>query len=525
MQPTSERLSAGQRWTLAVSCLGVALVIASMAALYMALPEIALGTGATQQQLTWIVDAYTLALACLVLPAGSIGDRYGRRAVLVFGLAIFAIATVLPLFLTAPGWLIASRAVAGVGAALVMPSTLSLMTSSFPAKRRGSAVGVWAGIAGAGGVIGLLGSGVLLEHWTWESIFIGLSATGAALALCSLKLPESVDETRKPLDFSGALAVAVSVGAIVVAVIEAPTRGWTDPMTLGLITVGILAAAAFVRIELLVEHPLLDMRLFTDRGFGSGTASVTIQFLATFGFFMLVVQFMQLIYGYSPMGSAIALAPMALPIICISPFAPWIAERFGLRLPTFIGLTVIGCGLLYVSQLSADSGYTDLLLPMLLMSVGLGLCTAPATAAIIAGTPVEKHGVAAAVNDASREIGAAIGIAISGSVLAAGYSEQIAGILPRLPEAARGPVGDSLAAALEVAELSGPAGQPLADFAKEAFTAGARESSLALGILAIVAAVVIGIWAPGRRTTIPAVQSEANDEHEQRQAEREVASA
>jgi len=499
MQPTTTRLSAAQRWMLVVSCLAIALVIASMAALYTALPDIAAASGATQKQLTWIVDGYTLALACLVLPAGALGDRYGRRAVLIAGLLVFAVASALPLLLDSPMWLIVARTIAGTGAALVMPSTLSLLTTGFPENKRGSAVGVWSGVAGAGAVLGILGSGLLLEQWSWLSIFVAMAVCGGALAVAAFTVPESIDESRPTLDPMGGLTAAIAVGSIVVAAIEAPVRGWTDLMVIGLFGTAAVSAAAFVAVELRVPNPMLDLRLFADRGFGSGAISVTVQYLVSFGVFMLFVQFLQLIFGYAPLMSAVALAPMVLPIIVLSAISPRLAERFGLRLLTFLGLAGIGIGLLLLSRLTAESNYPDLLVPLLVMSVGLGLCTAPATAAIIAGTPVEKHGVAAAVNDASREIGAAIGIAISGSLLAAGYSEQIASVLPSLPEQAREPVGDSLAAALEVSERSGPAGEPLADLAKDAFAHGAQQSSIALGVLTLVAAFAVGAWAPGPR--------------------------
>ncbi|WP_405165063.1 MFS transporter [Nocardia sp. NBC_01499] len=493
-----ERLSTAQRWMLALSCSAVALVVGSMAALYTALPELATATGATQKQLTWIVDGYTLALACLVLPAGALGDRYGRRVVLVVGLFVFTLASAMPLVFDSPTWLIGARAAAGVGAALVMPSTLSLLTAGFPDDRRGNAVGLWAGVAGAGGVLGILGSGLLLERWSWLSVFLAMAVAGALLMVAGCTIPESVDQERPAMDLWGAATSAAAVGLIVVAAIEAPSRGWLDPLVIVMFVGGVLAAGIFTLIELRTAQPLLDVRLFARRGFAAGTMSVTVQFLVTFGVFMLLVQFLQLILGYRPLTSALAMAPMVVPMVAISAVAPWVADRIGLRLPTFAGLVVLGAGLVAVSRLNVDSSYLDVLWPLLVMSTGLGLCTAPATAAIIAGTPVEKHGVAAAVNDAAREVGAAIGIAVAGSILAAGYSDRIAPALPRLPEAAREPVGDSLAAALQVAERAGPQAQPLVEFAKAAFIHGAQQSCLALGYVAFAAAVIVGIWAPGR---------------------------
>ncbi|MFI6868957.1 MFS transporter [Nocardia sp. NPDC050406] len=491
---------------LTVSCLAIALVVAAMAALYSALPAIAAETGVTQQQLTWVVDGYTLALACLVLPAGALGDRLGRRVVLIVGLAVFALASAVPLVVDGAFWLIGSRAVAGVGAAFVMPSTLSLLTAGFPEERRGQAVGVWAGVAGSGGALGIIGSGLLLQWFSWQSIFVAMTVVGAVLLAAGCTVRESLEAERPPLDPWGSVTVALSVGLVVVAAMEAPARGWTDPIVLGALAGGLLAAAVFVLVELRVAHPLLDVRLFRDRGFGSGTVSLAVQFLVSFGLFLLIVQYLQLILGYSPLGSSLALGPMIVPLVVVSLFAPRLAERFGLRAVSLIGLALVGIGLLALARLDMSSGYAHVLWSLCVMSTGMGLCTAPATAAIVAGTPVEKHGVAAAVNDAAREIGAALGIAIAGSVLAAGYAHHIAPALPRLPEAARGPVSDSLAAALEVAERAGPQAEPLAAFAKTAFLEGFQQAGTALGWLTLGAAVLIAAWAPGAlRSSQPSV--------------------
>ncbi|MGW4366561.1 MFS transporter [Nocardia takedensis] len=492
-------LSGAHRWLLVLSCLAVSLVIASMAALYTALPEIAADTGATQAELTWIVDGYTLALACLVLPAGALGDRYGRRAALIAGLLIFALASGLPLLLDSPLWLIISRALTGVGAALVMPSTLSLLTAGFPPERRNGAIGLWAGVVGAGAILGILGSGLLLEYGSWPWIFAGTALAGLVLSAASFTLPESADEARPAFDPLGAVSGALAVGAIVIAAIEIPARGWFDPLVLGALVVAAVSACAFVAVELRVRQPLLDVRLFLDRGFGSGTAIIAVQFLVGFGMFMLMVQYLQLILGYRPLISALAMAPMMVPMIAVSAVAPWLAERVGLRWPTAGGLVLIGISMFGLATVRTDTTYVELLWPFLVMSTGIGLCASPATAAIIGGTPPEKHGVAAAVNDAAREIGAAVGIAICGSVLAAGYSQRIAPALDHVPEQARGPVGDSLAAALEVVDQVGPAARPLGVLAEDAFVYGLHRASITLGVLTLACAVLIAVWAPGRR--------------------------
>lgn len=497
--PTLAHLSRGQLWTLVVSCMAVALVIGSMAALYTSLSDIATATGASQGQLTWVVDGYTLAVACLVLPAGAVGDRYGRRGVLIGGLVVFSAASAVPLLTPDPVWLIAARAMSGVGAAFVMPSTLSILTAEFPAHHRGRAVGIWAGVAGSGAILGILCSGLLLEHWSWESVFVGLTIAGIVLLAAALTLSESREVAHPPMDFVGSAVVVAAIGLLVVAVTEAPQRGWADLVVVALFIGGVASAVAFVVVELRREHPLLDLRLFTDRGFGAGALSIVLQFLVLFGVFLLLVQYLQLVVGYDPLPSALALAPIIVPIVAISLPAPWLAQRWGLRSLTVSGLLTIAVGLFVASRLEASSGYPDILWPLLILGTGLGLCTAPATAAVVAAVPVEKHGVAAAVNDAAREVGAAVGIAIAGSILAAGYTSRIASALPALPAQVREPVSDSPAAALEVADSSGPDGSQLADAATSAFVHGYSYGAVVLSIITVAGALILAVWAPGRR--------------------------
>jgi EmrB/QacA subfamily drug resistance transporter len=478
--------TARQRWTLAVSCAAVALVVASMAALYAALPDIAVATGATQGQLTWVIDGYTLALACLVLTGGALGDRYGRRAALVVGLVVFCAGSVIPVLVHDPVWLICGRAISGVGAALVMPSTLSILTAGFPAAQWGRAVGIWAGVAGVGALVGLLGSGLLLQVSSWTAIFLALTVTGAVVAMAALTVPESHEHDRPRMDTAGAIVSAVAVGLLVAGVIEAPERGWLSPVTLGLLVGGVLAAAAFVVLEPRGDHPLLPVRLFGDRTFATGVVSLTLQYLGCFGLFLLLQQYLQLILGYTAMRAAVAVAPMAVPLLPLCVLASRMTARLGLRVMTVSGLAVFAVGLFLMSRLGVHAGYLDVLWAVVIVGAGLGLCTAPATSAIITSTPAAKHGVASAVNDATREIGAAVGIAIAGSVLAAGYRSTIDPALPGLPDPVRGPVSDSPAAALAVADHAGPGAGQLADLARTAFVHGHQQATLVLSAVMAV---------------------------------------
>ncbi|MEV0064549.1 MFS transporter [Nocardia sp. NPDC050718] len=494
----SKRLGAGRVWALLVACLAVGLVIAGMVALYGALPSIATATGASQQQLTWITDSYTLALACLVLPGGALGDRYGRRRMMVAGLIVLAAGSLIPLVVSGPVWLIAARAVTGAGAALVMPSTLSLLTAEFPASRRGLAVGIWAAAVACGGAIGLLGAGALLMWWSWTAILVAMAGAGLILAVAACTVAESVEESRLRFDTAGAVVGAVAIGSVVFAASEVPLVGWSDPLVLVLLAVGLGATALFVAVELRADAPMLDVRLFADRRFGSGAFTITAQFLVVFGVFMLVVQYLQLVLGYGPLGAALAVAPIMVPLMLVSPVAPWLSERVGLRAMMASGLAVTAVGMFGLARLSVGSGYVELLWALVVIGFGIALSATPATAAIVGAVPTHKHGVAAAVNDATREVGAAIGIAVVGSLLAAGYRERIGPVVAALPPELRAPVAASPAAALEAAGVFGPAARPLVEQIEEAFVHGSGAAATVLGTGVLAAAVVTVFWAPGR---------------------------
>src|SRR5271166_6623397 len=471
-------------WTLIVACMGVALVISSMIALNTALGAIAVSTSATQTQLTWVVDSYTLVLACLLLPAGAIGDRYGRRRALLIGLAIFSIASLAPVVLDSPVQIIASRAVAGVGAALIMPATLSLLTVVYPRDERTKAIGIWAGVAGSGAVVGMLGSGLLLRFWAWQSMFWALAGVGLLILLLTLTVSESRDGHAPPVDWPGAALIGAAVAILVYGVIEVPSRGWSDPVVYCCIAAGLVLAAVFGVVEWGRRHPLLPVRLFARPDFTTGAATVMVLYLATFGFFYLFMQYAQLVRGYSPLQTALAFAPLIVPVTTLSGFSFWYLPKLGLRLVVFLGLLMVAVGFLCMHRLDLHSSYVDLAWPLLVLSTGIGLCTAPATAAIMSAAPDGK-----------------LGIAIAGSMLAAQYTRTLTPRLSAFPEPLRGPATDSLAKAIEVSHRLGPQGAELADITRTAFLHAMQSSLLVMAVIIAVAAVVVGLWSPGRDGT------------------------
>jgi predicted MFS family arabinose efflux permease len=284
----------------------------------------------------------------------------------------------------------------------------------------------------------------------------------------------------------------------VFGVLEAPARGWSHPLVYGSMSAGVVLAVAFGFVEMRRRHPLLDVRLFRRPDFATGSATITVFFLALFGFFFVIMQYIQLVMGYSPIQTAFALSPLMVPMLTLSVLSQWYLPRMGLRLVMFIGLLLISVGFLWMRVLQIDSPYWDMMWPLLVMSTGIGFCTAPSTSAIMTAVPDEKQGVASAVNDTTREVGAALGIALAGSILAARYAHAVTSHLAAFPAPVRGPASHSLAQALEISKTLGPQGHQLAEICQTAFLQAMNSSLLVLGLIIAVAAVVIGLWAPGR---------------------------
>lgn len=509
-RPAAVELSKGRRRAvLTVVCLALALVMGMVVSLSVALPDLARDIGASQAQLQWIVNAYAVVFAGLLLPAGALGDRHGRREVLVAGLVVFGAASAGAVFVDSPGALIVLRAVSGVGAAMIMPMTLSIVTSVFPPEERAGAVGVWAGVAGAGAFVSLLVSGALLEFFSWPSIF-ALSVVLAALALIGTAsvVPTSKDPEHASLDPAGAVLSVAGISGVVFAIIEGPARGWADPLVVAAFVAGALASVAFVLWELRTKRPMLDPRLFLVRPFAAGTLSIALSHVAIFGLFFVALQYLQQILGYSPLLSGLAVLPMVA-AFALSPGAAHLSERVGPAPVIASGLALAAAGLAVLSTLGTDSSYWHVLAGFALAGAGMALSAAPATNAIVASLPQGKQGVASAVNDLSRELGGVLGIAILGSVLNAGYRSGLSDAARGVPGEALGRAQESLASALGVAErLGGAEGARLADAAREAFVGGLSASLLAGAVVLAIGAVGVVLLASKGGTTDPGTGKE-----------------
>jgi len=297
---------------LAAMCMALATVVSAVSSLNVALPDVARDIHATQTQLQWIVDSYAVVFAGLLLLAGALGDHLGRRHVLLAGLAIFAVAAASALLVDDPGALIAVRAAMGLGAAAIMPATLSIITNVFPEDQRDRAVSIWAGVAGASALVGLLISGALLEAFSWQSIFAFSTVLALLALIAAARVAPNSTADDAPLDWGGGALSALGLSTLVYAIIEGPDRGWTDPVTLSAFVVAIALMVAFVAWELRQDRPLLDPRLFRLPGFGAGTASIAVQFFAFFGFIFVILQYVQFVLGYSPFEAGAALTPIAV---------------------------------------------------------------------------------------------------------------------------------------------------------------------------------------------------------------------
>ncbi len=473
------------RAVLPVVMLALATVVSAVASLNVAIPSIARSTHATQTQLSWIIDAYALVFAALLLLGGAIGDRYGRRRALVAGLAIFGAGSIAAMAASDPAWLIAMRGVLGLGAALVMPATLSTITSTFPREQRARAVGAWAAVAGASAIVGLLVSGLLLEAWSWQSVF-GLNIALAVVAIIATVrfVPESADPRAPRLDLAGAGLTVVGLGVVVYSIIEAPTEGWGSPRTLIGIALGLAVLAGFLDWERTRSNPLFDPRLFRHRAFTAGTLSITLQFFAFFGFIFLMLQYLQLVRDDSPLVAALSLIPMALTMMpAARVVAPTLVARAGSGRVCVLGLAFITAGLVVLSRLTGTSTYWLLLAGIVLLGAGMGLAMTPATAAITDALPVAKQGVGSAMNDLARELGGALGIAVLGSILQSIYRSHLH--LAGLPS----PMFEHARSSLALASRLGP---PVTEQAQHAFTDGMQTALVCAAIVVATAAVAVG---------------------------------
>jgi EmrB/QacA subfamily drug resistance transporter len=487
-----EQVNEKRWWILTVLCLSLVVVIVGNTVLNVALPTLVQQLSATQTELQWIVDAYALVFAGLLLTAGALGDRFGRKGALTIGLLIFGVASGLSAFADGPAGLIAGRAVMGLGAAFVMPATLSILTTVFPPRERGRAIAIWAGLAGAGAAIGPVGSGFLLEHFWWGSVFLmNLPIIAVALIAGMVLVPTSKDPSEAPLDPVGALLSIAGLAALLYGIIEAPSHGWTAPETLIAFAAAAVLLGTFGWWELRSEEPMLQLRWFRNPAFSSASGAITLVFFAMFGTFFLFSQYLQLVLGYGTLEAGIRMLPMAMVMMVAAPNSARLVERFGPKRVVAGGLATVALGLLLMSFATVDSGYLPVVVALMVMSAGMGSSMAPATGAIMASLPLGKAGVGSAVNDTTRELGGALGVAVLGSLSASAYASGVADLGAGLPAAAADAARASLGGAVEVGRrLGGEAGDALIRTAQVAYVDG-MSNGLRIGALVVLVASLL----------------------------------
>jgi len=499
-----------RRWAiLAVLCFGLLVIVLDNSILNVALPTIQEDLNATSGDLQWIIDSYTLVFAGLLLTAGALGDRFGRRGALQVGFVLFGIGSVLAALSSTSGMLIGTRAFMGIGGALIMPATLSIITNVFPPEERAKAIGIWAGTAGLGGALGPLTGGFLVTHFYWGSVFlVNVPIVIIGLLAGVFLIPTSKDPSAPRLDPIGAVLSIVGLALVLYAIIEAPVKGWTSTATMVVGGVGLVVCVAFVVWEARSTHPMLDITFFRNPRFTAAAMAITLVFFAMFGSLFLYTQYFQFVLGYTALETGIRMIPFAAAMMIVAPMSAPIAHRIGSKVTIGLGLGLVTIGLLSLTGLQADTPYGNIVWRLMLMSAGMGLTMAPATESVMGSLPLHKAGVGSAVNDTTRQIGGALGVAVIGSVLATTYGDRIgtflAGLGLPLPQSAVdaatnniGAVKNGLLPALEQSGASDLARQVDA-VADEAFV-----SALHWGVLVAAAATAIGVvmvvvWLPAK---------------------------
>src|SRR5215469_7024127 len=480
-----------------------------------ALPVLVRELHATTTQLQWVVDAYNLVFAALLLTFGSLSDRFGRKGMLLAGLAVVGAASLAGGFTTTPAQLIAARAVMGLGAAMTFPATLSLIANVFTERReRARAIGLWGAIAGVAIAMGPIAGGWLLEHYSWAAIFTAMAPVAAVAAIgVALAVPASKDPDAAPVDIPGLVLSSAAMALLVFTIIEAPTYGWTAGRSVAGFAGSAILLAAFIVRERRAAHPMLDVRLFRNLRFSAASGAVTVSFFTLFGFIFLITQYFQFVRGYGPLSTGVRLLPVALSVGIGSVAGTQLAVRAGTKLIVTTGLTAVAAFYAWVAATTdATTSYGIIAAQMVLYGLGLGLTSAPATESIMGAISRAKAGVGSAVNDSTRLVGGTLGVAVIGSVYLSVYGTRLTATMPAsvpgpVAAIAHQSVGAAYIAAGKIAALGHPAlGQALHHAATNAFLRGLTIGALVAGGVAAVGALLAVRFLPAQPTR-PATQA------------------
>jgi len=499
-----------RRWlTLVVICVGLMVITLDNTILNVAIPTLARpvvegGLGATTSQLQWVVDGYTIVFAGLLLTAGSLGDRFGRYRFLTIGLVIFGTGSLLSAMATSPTMLIATRALMGVGGACIMPATLSIITNVFRDPiERGKAIGVWAGVSALGVGLGPITGGILLSHFWWGSVFlVNVPIAILALVLGYFLIPESRDPNAPKLDPLGAVLSITALASLLWAIIEAPTNGWGSSKTLVGFAVGGALLVGFLLWELHYSSPMLDIRFFKNPRFSAASGAISLTFFALYGTIFLLTQYLQSVLGYSTVEAGAVLLPQAAVLMITAPMSAIVVQRVGNKLVVGTGLILVSISLFLFHILSPASTVWTVIGVTMLMGLGMGNIMAPATDSIMGSLPRSKAGVGSAMNDTTRQVGGAVGVAVLGSILTSRYSSQILSELGgKVPPVLASSIDDNVSHAVAVARFA-PGAQPyretIVTAAHNSFMSGLHAATLVAGLITLVAAACVFLWLPAQ---------------------------
>lgn len=487
-----------RRWlVLAVMSVATMVVFLDNTVVNTALPAISLELGASISTLQWVVDAYVLALVALLLLGGTLGDRFGRRLWMVIGLVLFGVASVVAGLSTSAEQLIVGRALQGVGAALVLPATLSIITNTFPRNERAKAIGVWTAIAAVGIGLGPVIGGAIVDEFGWAAVFF-LHLPVIAIALVGmLVVPESKDARKLGLDVPGAIFGTVGVTALIFGIIQGGEMGWTSPEILASFGVAIASLMVFAIVELRSPHPMLPLRFFKQRDFTGSVLLISIIVFALIVAFFYLTQFFQIVQGRSAFEAGLLIVPVSIAMVLGAPFSAVIARRYGPRTLVTLMTAAMVAGVVLLTQLTITSDNVLPIAAMLIFGFGAGLGMPAMTDTIMAAVPERDAGVASAVNDVSREFGGALGIATVGTLVAGFYRSNIEAVLPAgVPAEIAELVGEGVGvAAVFAAELPAELGAALVAAANQAFvdamTGGFIISAVVLASSLVIAYTLI----------------------------------
>ena len=499
-----------RRWAiLVVLCVSLLVIVLDNSILNVAIPTLIRDLDASNSQVQWMVDSYTLVFAGLLLTMGALGDRYGRRYALQAGYVLFGLGSLASAFAGSADQLIATRAFMGIGGALIMPATLSIITNVFPPQERGRAIGVWAGTAGVGVALGPLTGGFLLDHFFWGSIFlVNVPIVIFGLIAGFVLIPNSKDPSAPKLDPVGALLSIVALVSIVYALIEAPSEGWTSSSTLGILGFGLVILGIFVWWERRSDHPMLDVNFFRNPRFSAANAAITMTFFAMFGSIFLLTQYLQFTLGYTPLESGIRMLPYAITMMIVAPLSARIVERIGSKITIAVGLSLAALSLVLFTGIGVDTSYADIAWRFVILALGMALVMAPATDSVMGSLPLAKAGVGSAVNDTTRQVGGALGVAIIGSVVSSVYGSKVGEFFVGKPapkaavDAAKNSLGGAIAVAQNVGKSAIPGAKQLSESlvrtANTAFVDAFHWGAIVGACVLALGALIVVLFLPAR---------------------------